>query len=174
MGRPGLVTVVVNGGLTIFGLDITVNKKCTELLQYWNVVLFTLNWFTYHIIFSAAFQVKHNITLRAGDLEVVNIVSLLQARASHSHSIDFTLWTHPTDPYETGFVFSSKRTASVDSFSSIKSTRDIKVKFSISYKVIKITQPLHKRANLILTFVCEYYQYETCYCSNSSHIDKRY
>ena len=152
MGRPGLVTVTLIGGLTIFGLDNTVNKKCTELLQYLNVVLFTLNWFPYHFIASAAFQVKHNITLWAGDLEVFNIVCLLQARASYNHSINFTLWTHPTDPYEPWFVFSSKSTACIDSFSSIKSSRDIKVKFSISCKVIKITQPLHKRANLILTF----------------------
>jgi len=174
MGRPGLVTVALTGGLTIFGLDITVNKKCTELLLYLNVV-FTLNWFTYHFIASTAFQVKHNITLRAGDLEVVNIVSLLQARASHSHSINFTLWTHHTNPYEPGFVFSSKNTASVDSFSSIKcTTSDIKVKFSIYCKVIKISKLLHKRANLVLTFVYEYYQYETCYCSNSSHLDRRY
>jgi len=174
MGRPGLVTVAVTGGLTIFGLDSTVNKKCTKLLQYWNVVLFTLNWFIYHFIASAAFQVKHNITIWAGDLEVVNVISLLQAWASHSHSINLTLWTHHTNPYEPWFVFSSKRTASVDSFSSIKCTRYIKIKFSIYCKVIKISKLLHKRANLVLTFACEYYQYETCYCCNSSHFDRRY
>ena len=31
MGRPGLVTVVVTGGLTIFGLDITVGVIIIKL-----------------------------------------------------------------------------------------------------------------------------------------------